>query len=195
MEHPTDRAGAAADPATVEIRTPERVDAHGGIYYPGDEESSRAPGAALVLPVLSLVAGGLYGWLFWPQKSSFDWVSALTLKTPELAVVGGLIMWCGGVLFIRHGLIWAARVGSIVAAVPMTRQLVDSLDGAGTVAPGPAGLSFLLGGGPALLVLALSFSPALNRWRHRRRETVAAEAAQRREKRARLARAAGTSLN
>lgn len=186
------RYGSAADPATTAVPRSGEIDANGGIFYPGDEETSRAPGAALVLLVLSLVAGGLYVWLFWPQKSSFDWASALTLKTPEFAVVGGLIMWGGGVLFIRHGLIWASRLGAIVTAVPMTRELIDSLtDSSATVAPGAAGLSFLLGGGPALLVLALSFSPELNRWRRRRQATVAAEAQERREKRARIARAAG----
>ncbi len=167
-------------------RTPGQRDEHGAIYYPGDEEAQRAPGSALVLLVLSLVAGGLYGWLFWPQKASFDWASALTLKSSEFAVLGGLVMWGGGVLFIRHGLIWAARTGAIIAAAPTARQFIDALTATGAGQTGSAALSFLLGGGPALLVLALSFSPSSSRWRHRRRQTVAAQARARRDQRSRL---------
>ncbi|WP_111765050.1 hypothetical protein [Nakamurella deserti] len=155
------------------------VDEHGVIYYPGDEESQRAPGSALVLLILSLVAGGLYVWLFWPQKSGFDWAAAVTLRTPELAVLGGVVMWLGGVLFIRHGLVWAVRLGALVAAVPMARALIAAIVDHEVMDVGAAALSFVLSGGPALLVLVLSFLPPVAQWRRRRRQAVATEAAER----------------
>ncbi len=158
------------------------VDEHGVIYYPGDEEAQRAPGSALVLLVLALVAGGLYVWLFWPQKASFDWASAITLETPELAVLGGVVMWLGGVLFIRHGLIWAVRLGALLAAVPMARMLGDAIVHHQIMDVGAAALSFVLSGGPALLVLALTFAPAVSRWRRRRHAVVAEQARERKAK-------------
>jgi hypothetical protein len=161
-------------------RTGGEIDEQGAIYYPGDEEAQRAPGSALVLLVLSLVAGGLYVWLFWPQKSGFDLVSALTLKTPELAVVGGATMWLGGVLFIRHGMVWAIRVGALLAALPMARILLDAVIDRAVTDVSSAALSFLLSAAPALLILVLTFVPAVSRWRRRRRDAVAAEAHERR---------------
>ena len=166
-------------------RTDGEIDAHGAIYYPGDEEAERAPGSALVLLILSLVAGGLYVWLFWPQKSGFDWASAVELKTPELAVVGGVVMWLGGVLFIRHGLVWAVRLGALTAAVPMGRILIDALVDRAVTDVGAAALAFVLSAAPALIILGLSFAPAVARWRRRRREVVAEEARERKAGRAR----------
>jgi hypothetical protein len=174
------------------------VDEHGVIYYPGDEESQRAPGSALVLLILALVAGGLYVWLFWPQKSGFDWAAAFSLRTPELAVVGGVVMWLGGVLFIRHGLVWAVRLGSVIAAVPMARALIDAIADREVMDVSAAALSFVLSGGPALLVLILSFLPPVAQWRRRRRAAVAAEAADRKAKIAagrRPASRSGSALN
>jgi hypothetical protein len=154
---------------------PGEADATGAIYWPGDDEPQRAPGSALLLLILSFVAGGLYLWSFWPLMAGFDWIAALTLRSSVLAVAGGAIMILGGVLLIRHGMVWASRFGSIVAALPMGRLLIDSVADTGGANLGSASLAFLLSGGPALLIFLLTFSPALTRWRRRRRQVVATQ--------------------
>jgi hypothetical protein len=195
MELPSDPQAAATSGTGRPRPVGGRVDEHGVIYYPGDEEAQRAPGSALVLLVLALVAGGLYVWLFWPQKSGFDWETALTLRTPELAVVGGIVMWFGGVLFIRHGLIWAVRTGALIAAVPMARILLDAVVDRDVTDVGAAALSFVLSAAPALLILGLSFAPAVSRWRRRRHEAAVAEARERKARQSGPRRPLGTGTN
>ena len=75
------------------------------------------------------------------------------------------------VLRSRPGL--GARLGAVIAAVPMSRLLIDSVVRSGGATFWASALTFLLDGGPALLVLGLSFSPALTRWRRKRQRTVA----------------------
>ncbi len=150
------------------------ADDAGVIYWPGDDEVRRAPGTALVLLIVSFVGGGLYLWQFGRLISGFDWIAALTLKSSALIVVGGLVMILGAILTIRHGLIWASRLGALIALAPPIRLMIDGLVDTGGNSLGSGLLELLFEGGPSLLVLLISFSPALTSWRLKRQETVKA---------------------
>lgn len=154
-------------PARRPPRVPGIPDQTGAIYLPGDDTARQAPVSALLLLILSIVVGGLYAWTFWPRLAHFDWVAALTLKTSVLAVVGGIMLALGGLLLIRFGLVWSVRAGSILAALAMTRPLLDAtLSDVGD--PGAAGVTFVLSAGPALITLGISFSGSLRHWRRTR---------------------------
>ncbi len=172
-----------SSPALARTPAPGEADHTGAIYWPGDEEASRAPGMVLALLIFSFVAGGLYAWAYWPLMAGFDWLSAFTLKSSVLAVLGGVVLAAGGVLLIRHGLIWACRWGPGLVALPMARLLVERLSQTGGASLVSASLAFLLSAGPAILVFGLSFSRAVTTWRRRRHAFVTAEAAKRRRRR------------
>jgi hypothetical protein len=151
----------------------EEPDEFGAYHYDGDDESGRAPGSALVLVILSLVGGGLYFWQYLPLMRRFDWIRALTLETPAPFILGGaVVLVFGAILLLRYGMVWASRLACALILAPMLRLLVESIIESGFAWVGPAIVTLLISGGPVLLVVALSFSPALNRWRRRRQEYV-----------------------
>jgi hypothetical protein len=144
----------------------------GAIHWPSDEEASRAPGSALLLLVVSLVGGALYIWFYAQLLAGFDWLDALSLRSSALVVVGGGVLMLGAILFIRHGLIWASRLGALLVLAAPVRLCVERIVVTGGAETGSALLSLLRQTWPAMLVLAVSFSPALGRWRRRRQQVV-----------------------
>jgi len=191
MNHSPDpsdeRAAAAGLPADAGTRRPADAapefgvaDASGAIHYPGDEEAGRAPGSALVLLVVSLVAGALYVWDYARLLAGFDWLDALSLRSSALIVVGGVVLMLGAVLLIRHGLIWATRLGALLVLAAPIRLCIERIVVTGGAEAGSALLYLLNQTWPVWVVLIASLSPALGRWRRRRQQVVKAAAAAKR---------------